>query len=176
MPRTQVTATQILDRSLTGADLETSIGIFDETETYNIDDYVFWNATRWRCILAVTTPHTTGDFSASPEKDTSHWEEVTFAGISIQDHKLLDQLVHDIAEDCYIEVTRVSNKVSNIIIWTSSSKTIKIREFEISRDVNNKVQTIIVKQYNGSGVLLETYTKTITRTSGKVTSINGVIS
>ena len=173
MPRTQVTATQILDRSLTGADLETSIGIFDETETYNIDDYVFWNATRWKCILAVTVPHNTGDFSASPEKDTTHWVNV---GIDVNAHKTLDQLVHGIAENNYTEITRTSNRVTNVTIWTTSGKTIKIREFVITRDGNNKVQSVVMKQYNNSGVLVETYTQTITRTSGKVTAISGVMS
>jgi len=174
--RTQVKNVQIGNHTLTGADMVEGIGVFDETKSYLVDNKVFWKATVYRCILG-TTAKEEGDLSGAPDIDATHWIEQTFGGgIDAATHKILDQLVHEIAENNYTEITRVSNRVTNVTIWTTSGKTIKIREFEITRDGNNKVQSIVTKQYNSSGVLVETYTQTITRTSGKVTSISGVMS
>ncbi len=174
--RTRVNNIQIENHTLTGADFTEGIGIFDETKSYLVDEKVFWKSTIYKCIIS-TTGKTEGDLSSTPDVDTTHWVEQTFGGgIDAAAHKILDQLVHGIAENCYIEITRSSGRVTNITIWTTSSKTLKIREFIISRDINNKVQIVTTKQYNSSGVLVETFTQTITRTSGKITSISGVMS
>jgi hypothetical protein len=90
-----------------------------------------------------------------------------------QTHKILDQLVHDIAENSYTEIIKTNGKVSNMILWTNSNKLEKIREINISR-VSGKVNEIVTKQYN-SGSLVETYTETFTRTGTSVTSIQGVL-
>lgn len=102
------------------------------------------------------------------------WAEEVPGGISTPQHRALDQLVHDIAETSYLEVTRTQGRVSSIIVWTDSGKTVKIREVLITRS-NGTVSQIVTKQYNGSGTLVETLTDTVTRSGGKVASIAEVL-
>lgn len=91
------------------------------------------------------------------------------------DHASLDTLVHNIAENSYTELIRTDGKITNIIVWETASKLKKIKEETIIY-TNNKVSSLITKQYNSSGVLSQTYTETITRTEGKITSIAGALS
>ncbi len=167
--RTQVNNVQIKNHSLTGADIVEGVGIFDETISYLVGEKVIWKSTLYKCIIP-TTGKTEGDLSSTPDKDIQHWDEIKIDG---EAHRILDQLVHDISENCHTEIIRTSGKVSNVIIWTNSLKTTKIREFTITRE-NNKVQSVVSRQYTIDGLLIETYTQTISRTSGKVTSIDGV--
>ena len=92
------------------------------------------------------------------------------SGITASEHRLLDQLVHNIAEDAYEEIVRTSGKVTSVIYWTDSGKTTKIRETLITRS-SGKVSQIVIKQYNAGGSLAETLTGTFARTDGKVSSI-----
>lgn len=98
-------------------------------------------------------------------------------GLSPGTHRPLDQLVHEIAETSYEEVTYSGNQVTDIIIWTTSGKTQKIRETNLTY-TGNKVNTVTTKQYDGAGVLIagETLTETFTYTGGNVTSIDKVLS
>ena len=96
------------------------------------------------------------------------------SGITIPQHRALDQLVHDIAETSYLELTRTAGRVSGITYWTDSGKTPKIRETTITRTAG-QVSTVVVKQYDGSGLLAETLTGTVTRTLGQVSSIDWVL-
>ncbi len=98
------------------------------------------------------------------------------SGISESQHEDLDSLVHNIAEDAFLEVTRDgSGKVTDVIIWTDSNKTTKIRETNITR-TSGKVSQIVKKQYDGTGALIagQTLTGTVARSSGKVASITWV--
>jgi hypothetical protein len=99
------------------------------------------------------------------------------SGITPTTHRNLDQLVHDIAEDNYTEITRVAGKVTNVTVWTDNLKTTKIRETQITRTAG-KVTQVVEIQYDGAGVVIvgETKTTTITRTAGKVTSLDEVMS
>ena len=67
MARTQLSNTQILEGSLTGADLVKEIGIYDETQDYSVGDVVLWETTRYKCINDVTGGEG-GDLSNSPDK------------------------------------------------------------------------------------------------------------
>lgn len=95
-------------------------------------------------------------------------------GLTAGTHRNLDQLVHHIAETSYLEVTRASGKVTDIVYWTDNGKTVKIRETNITRSAG-KVSIVVQKQYDGTGTLVETLTKTITRSGGKVESIDLVL-
>jgi hypothetical protein len=99
------------------------------------------------------------------------------SGLTAGSHRALDQLVHDIAEDNYTEITRVAGKVTNVTVWTDNGKTIKIRESQITRTAG-KVTQVVEIQYDGAGAVIvgETKTTTITRTAGKVSSIDEVMS
>ena len=97
-------------------------------------------------------------------------------GISEAGHRSLDQLVHEIAEDSHTQVTRVAGQVTNITVWTDSGETVKIRETIITRSAG-KVATIQSIQYDGAGIAIvgEDYTQTVNRVSGRVDSIDGVL-
>jgi len=94
--------------------------------------------------------------------------------LQAESHRVLDQLVHNVSENTYLEVTRVEGKVSVIIWWLTPSKNTKVREIIYNRS-GGKLSSVITKQYN-DGVLAETYTETITRTGDNVSSISGVLS
>lgn len=91
-------------------------------------------------------------------------------GITEASHKVLDQLQHNVAENSYQEIVRSAGKVVNVILWTNSGKTTKIRELAITRSAG-KVSQLDVIQYDASGVELVRITGVVARTSGKVSSI-----
>lgn len=100
---------------------------------------------------------------------------VSGGGLTENQHENLDTLVHIIAETHYEEITRTGGLVTSVILWETNAKLKKIRE-ELYTYTLGKVDTITVKQYNGSGVLItnQTLTGTVTRTGGNVTSIDWV--
>ena len=85
----------------------------------------------------------------------------------------MDELVHSISENSFDEIVRdTSNKISSFITWTSAAKILKIREEAISRDSQKRVSSIITKQYDSVGALVEEMTETITRnTQGSIESV-----
>lgn len=95
------------------------------------------------------------------------------AGLDALTHRAVDQLVHDIAETSFMEVTRSLGKVSAITYWTDPGKTEKIRETNITRS-SGQVSVVVVKQYN-EGSLVETLTGTINRADGRVVSMDWVL-
>lgn len=93
--------------------------------------------------------------------------------VSEANHRLLDTLTHELDEDYYEEYTYSGNYVSADIVWTDSGKTTKIREYTYTYDTGKMVGSV-EKQYNGSGTLVETLTKTYTWTGSKLTSVTCV--
>jgi hypothetical protein len=89
-------------------------------------------------------------------------------------HRSLDQLVHNIADTSYEEYTYTSGKLTNLTIWTDNGKTIKIREYDYTY-TGNKVNTIVTKQYDGTGTLVETLTDTYTYSGNNVANIDRVL-
>jgi len=83
------------------------------------------------------------------------------SGITPVTHRTLDQLVHNIAEDSWEEVTYSGIRPTSIIVWTDSGKTLKIREEEYVWNAN-KIDTITITQYDSDGLeeerIVETYT------------------
>lgn len=101
-------------------------------------------------------------------------DTISASGITETQHKNLDQLVHDIAENGYTEYTYSGNKVSSEIIWTTPDKTLKIREFSFVY-TGNKVLTETVIQYNGAGAAVQTLTRTFSYTGNKIASTTEVV-
>jgi hypothetical protein len=97
------------------------------------------------------------------------------SGISAGTHLVLDQLVHDVAETSYEEVTRSGGQVTSDIVWTDNTKITKVRETLITRS-GGQVDTVVMKQYDAGGALVQTLTGTITRSGGQVESIAWVLS
>ena len=112
-------------------------------------------AFEFRDALGLFDPRTTGDAAG---------------------HRAYDQLVHNIAETSYLEVTRNgSGRITNVTYYTDSGKTTKIRECQVTRTFG-KVSQIVVIQYNGAGAIAETLTyDTFSRTSGKLTSVEATL-
>lgn len=94
------------------------------------------------------------------------------SGLSEAGHEVLDTLVHRIAENAFVQVVRnAQNRVTDIITWTNSGMTVKIRETNITRAAN-KVSSTVEKQYDGAGVIItgQTLTSTLARdAAGRVT-------
>lgn len=91
------------------------------------------------------------------------------SNINDQDHRNLDTLVHNIAENGYKSITRNSNnRITNITMWTNSTMTTPIRETQISRDSNNKITQVTIIQYDNIGNVKETLVKNINRINNKV--------
>jgi hypothetical protein len=93
--------------------------------------------------------------------------------ISTATHETLNTLVHNLAETSYEEITRTSGLITSVIVWQSAAKLLKVRETTITR-AGGLVATVVDQQYDDSGVLVQTLTQTITRTSGLITSVNVV--
>lgn len=92
------------------------------------------------------------------------------SGLTEAGHEALDSLTHMLAETSFTEVTRVSGKTTNVTTWTDNGKTVKVREVAITR-VSGRVSQYVLTQYDGAGALKNTLTGVITRTAGRVASI-----
>lgn len=90
-------------------------------------------------------------------------------GLTPEAHRVLDQLVHEIDESCYVEYAYSANKISTIDIWTSSAKTLKIRDFAYTY-TGNLISTETVQQYDGTGSVVETLTTTYAYSGGNIAS------
>lgn len=88
-------------------------------------------------------------------------------------HESIDSLVHNLAENSYEEVTRSGGLVTSVIVWTDSGKTVKIRETTLTRS-GGLISTIVEKQYDAAGALVQTLTGTVARTGGVVSNITWV--
>jgi len=86
-------------------------------------------------------------------------------GITEEEHRTLDQLVHDLAEDYYEEYTYTGNKVTNITVWTDSGKTKKIREEQYTYS-GSRVTQVVTIQYDSDGNEFERLTESYTYASG----------
>lgn len=99
------------------------------------------------------------------------------AGLTPTTHRALDQLVHEISEDSFEELTYgAGNRVDNITVWTDVGKTIKIREEQYTYTGNNAT-TIVTIQYNAAGVVIvgETMTETLTYSGNTLASLTRVM-
>jgi hypothetical protein len=91
------------------------------------------------------------------------------------EHRALDQLVHEIAENSFEEFTYAGNRVISAIVWVDASKTNKIRE-ELYTYTGNKITTIVTNQYSKDGsTVVETLTETLVYSGSRVTDITAVL-
>lgn len=114
---------------------------------------------------------------AAPGSGTVTIALSTSAGLTAVTHRGLDQLVHNIAETSYYEVTRSGTQITKEIWWTTAGKTIKIREIDYTYS-GAFVSQLVTKQYDALGNLVigETLTETITRAGVNITSVASVLS
>ena len=91
--------------------------------------------------------------------------------LDVSTHEGLSTLVHNLAQTAYEEVTRESGVVTNICVWQTSEKLLKVRETEIFR-TDGRVSTVRDRQYGSDGSLVQTLVQTINRSGGRVASID----
>ena len=85
-----------------------------------------------------------------------------------------DNLDYNVAEDSYTELTYSTNKVTDVIIWTDSGKTTKIRETNLTY-TGNKVTTEVIKQYDEVGSLVQTLTNTYVYSGNSLSDYTSVL-
>jgi len=94
-----------------------------------------------------------------------------FEPLTEQKHESLDSLKHNLSEPAYFETTKnLEQKTYLITYYNDNTKTSKIREEEIIRDVDGKTSQIVLRQYDVNGDIYKTEIQTLNR------SIEGTIS
>lgn len=79
--------------------------------------------------------------------------------------------------DTYMELNRDGyNKIDKVTYWQDNTKTIKVKEVELERDLSGVVQNIITRQYNVGGVLIKTTTEEYARADGFVANVQYTVS
>jgi hypothetical protein len=138
----------------------------------SIGDILYRGATKWVVLPAGTA---TFILQANGAAAPSWVAAPSGSGITEAQHEVLDTLVHEIAETNYLEVTRSSGQVTDVIVWETAAKLKKIRETNITY-ASGQVSVVVDKQYDSSGTIItgQTLTQTITRSSGQVASIASV--
>jgi hypothetical protein len=92
------------------------------------------------------------------------------SGITEGQHEALDTLVHDIDETSYEEYAYSGSKVTNLTVWATAAKLLKIREEQYTY-AGSKVSQVVTIQYDGTGAVKMTMTENYTYSGGKVTSV-----
>jgi hypothetical protein len=102
-------------------------------------------------------------------------DDHTHTGLPIDPdtHRVLDQLVHDLDENHYQEYIYNGWQIDACIVWDSSSKNVKIREFLYTYS-GIQVITEVINQYDSTGTLVNTLTFSYTYTDSQITSVDCV--
>jgi hypothetical protein len=95
------------------------------------------------------------------------------SGITEEEHRNLDQLVHNLAENYFEEYTYDGNRVTGVITWASVAKLQKIREEQYTYD-GSKVSEVVTIQYNAAGTEFERVTETYLYSGPKIVSTTSV--
>jgi hypothetical protein len=66
---------------------------------------------------------------------------------------------------------RSGGRVSNVTVWTDSGKTKKIRELTNIVRTGGRIDSYDVIQYDGVGAVKQTVSYAVTRTAGRVSSV-----
>ena len=96
-------------------------------------------------------------------------------GLTTETHRALDQLVHNIVEDNYYEITYSGNQLINETWYTDSGKTLKIKESDYTY-TGNQVTQAVTYQYDGAGDVEETFIEYFNYTGSNLDSSSGVLS
>jgi len=112
-----------------------------------------------------------GDLDAGMERDASN-------GLTLKDALsgilTLSAVRHAVARANHTNVARASGKVVTVNSFKDAGETILIYEAAITRTLG-KVTQVVEKERDEAGVLRRTLTTTVTRTSGKVTDVDTVV-
>ena len=92
----------------------------------------------------------------------------------IQPPQLQPALFFNNAETSFVEYIYSGAFISDIITWTDNLKTQKIQE-ESYTYISNRPATIITKQYDRDGNLVETLTETLTYIGNNISTIDRIL-
>lgn len=96
------------------------------------------------------------------------------SGITVQEHELIDSLVHNLSENTHTNIIRNSKgQVSSIEILDSVGGT-PIRTTSIIRNIMEEVIQVVENQHDSNGVVIQTLTTNIARSGGQVVSLGTV--
>lgn len=168
MSRTGVRGTQIIDGSIQSIDIEDD-GIWRE----DLNTTSTGKAVITRILPGddIRIDYTGADEGTG--EVTIHFNSST-GGITASTHRLLDQLVHEIAEDSYCEIERTAGRVSAIYYYENATKTTLIRSIEYTRTAG-RISQIVIRQYDFENNVVETLTGIITRSEGHINSIEWIL-
>ena len=91
-------------------------------------------------------------------------------GIDEQQHRDLDTLTHELDESSYDEITYTNRKISNITTWDSSSKNVKVREYQLTYS-GRKLTKAVMIQYDPSGSIKEKITEEYSYYGRRIVSV-----
>lgn len=94
-------------------------------------------------------------------------------GITKSQHEIFDTLDHNLSENSFAEFTYTGKNLTSVIIYTSVTKTLKIRESTFTYTGKN-LTGIVIEQFDGAGVVLVTLTKTLAYSGKNLISITVV--
>jgi hypothetical protein len=169
MPRSGIRGSQIIDGTVQSIDIENESIWKEDLNTTSTGKAVITRVLPGDDISIDYTgvDEGTGEVTINFNSSTG--------GITASTHRSLDQLVHEIAEDAYCEIERTSGRVSAIYYYEDNSKVTLIRSFEYTRTAG-RITEVVAKQYDSGGSVIagEILTGTITRSGGRVSSIDWV--
>lgn len=108
------------------------------------------------------------DITAEINGNSATWNDIVayFKRLTEAEHEILDTLTHDLNENLFFESVKDSNgQTQSIVYYTDSSKLLKVREEEITRDLVGRAQIITVSQYDSNGNIIKRDIQTINRTA-----------
>lgn len=91
-------------------------------------------------------------------------------GISEATHETLDTLTHEIDESSFEEYTYASGRVTNVTVWKTAAKLLKVREEQYTYTAGRVTQAVTI-QYDGTGTVKMTMTEDYAYTAGQITSV-----
>lgn len=140
-------------------------GTWGSGTQYQTNDVVFYTDRTWVAL----TPSLNVTPVAGPNW-SPFFTGTAGSGITEPQHEVLDTLTHELAETAYTENTYTSGKLTQVIVWTSVAKLIKIRQSVFTYTGAN-LTTSVTTQHNGAGAVIATLTKVFSYASGNLVNI-----
>lgn len=108
----------------------------------------------------------------------TNFVQITVTGTTTGDfltpgaHEVIDSLVHTLSESSTGEITKnVQGAVVSIDYRTTPVVGTLIRSTVVNRNSNNQVASVVERQHDASGAIIQTLTTTLNRTDGKITTV-----
>lgn len=172
-PRTLITDENVQDQSFIGeSELNTFFGAVvvtgTETETNVIQTFDQYFPGRGLLTAGSGILVTTG----------TNFVQITVTGTATGNfltpgtHETIDSLVHNLSENSTGEIIKnVQGSVVAINYRTVPVIGTMIRSTVVNRDSNNQVISVVERQHDGAGAIIQTLTTTLGRTDGKMTTV-----